>query len=282
MGRHTLDRRDFMKSAALVTGLVGAGHLPLLAAEAGNGSGIDADTGPGQVKTIRGYLSTHDLAEGPLPEAGPVRLKYDVIHWDWTPKNTDNSVPGQLEIVREAGAEGPRFTVSQAILYGGTRSKIDAEIACNADCYPTLREWRLRFSSEDHEGGSLPRLGFEEHGVAKDGKIAVKSANHTYGFAYGNPLVSQWTVLEHVARHPLADGAAPFDLLQDCSLHKMDQRLAYDGVVEVPILDGKRVSLHSYRQTGVGVLPVHYLVDEARRPQLVTNHIMSWALREVG
>ena len=49
-----MDRRQFMTAAAMAGALAAAGRLPLLTAHAaGNGSGIDANTGPGEVKGIR-------------------------------------------------------------------------------------------------------------------------------------------------------------------------------------------------------------------------------------
>ena len=41
---------------------------------------------------------------------------------------------------------------------------------------------------------------------------------------------------------------------------------------------GKTITLQTYAQTGQGVLPIHYLLDDRGWPQLVTNSILSWSL----
>jgi len=69
-----------------------------------------------------------------------------------------------------------------------------------------------------------------------------------------------------------------FDLLQDLSLFKPNQSLTYDGVTPVKLRDGKTVMLKTYAQTGQGILPTHYLLDDQGRPQLITSSILSWAL----
>jgi hypothetical protein len=69
-----------------------------------------------------------------------------------------------------------------------------------------------------------------------------------------------------------------FDLLQDLSLFKLGQVLTYDGLTPVKIKGGKTVKLQTYAQTGQGILPIHYLLDDLMRPQLITASLLSWAL----
>jgi hypothetical protein len=78
--------------------------------------------------------------------------------------------------------------------------------------------------------------------------------------------------------NPTSD--ATFDLLQDLSLFKPAQTIVYDGVTPVELKGGRTVELQTYAHTGQGVLPIHYLLDDRGYPQLVTNSILSWALRE--
>lgn len=75
---------------------------------------------------------------------------------------------------------------------------------------------------------------------------------------------------------------ATFDLLQDLSLFKANHMLVYHGETRLKLKVGRTVTLQAYVQTGEGVLPIHYLCDEERRPQLVTTSLLSWALRGVA
>jgi hypothetical protein len=68
--------------------------------------------------------------------------------------------------------------------------------------------------------------------------------------------------------------------LQDLSLFKPNQVLTGDDATVVRLKDGRSLSLQTYAQTGQGVLPIHYLLDEQRRPQLVTNCMLSWDLQD--
>jgi len=275
-----LDRRQFLSAAALAGTLACAGGLPLLRARAGgNGSGIDANTGPGEVKPIRGYLRDHAPVAGEGPARGPYRLTYDVVHWDWTPANTDNTVVGTLDIAHD-GQGG--FTVAQDIAYGATRNLLDAEIACGPGPLRPLTSWTLTARAEDMDGNAIARLGLRETGKAEGDAIRVAGPRHEYSFrAGGAPVVSQWTMLEYFMREAGQDTDIHFDLLQDLSLHKADQRLVYTGPVEVPMAGGT-IKLESYRQTGPAVLPTHYLVDDEGLPQLVTTMIMAWGLRTIS
>ena len=58
-------------------------------------------------------------------------------------------------------------------------------------------------------------------------------------------------------------------------------KLVFDETIEVVVKGGRKVKLDSYAQTGQGILPVHYMLDEQHLPQLVTSSLVSWALRAV-
>ena len=42
------------------------------------------------------------------------------------------------------------------------------------------------------------------------------------------------------------------------------------------------VLIKPYVQSGEGILPVHYLLDEDRRPQLITFGLIAWALTDIS
>ena len=67
-----------------------------------------------------------------------------------------------------------------------------------------------------------------------------------------------------------------FDLIQDLSLLRSNHALVSDGSVELSC-----GSYNTYVQSGEGILPVHYLLDEDRRPQLITFGLIAWALTDI-
>ncbi len=38
---------------------------------------------------------------------------------------------------------------------------------------------------------------------------------------------------------------------------------------------------NNYAQTGEGILPTHYPLDDRQRPQLITFGLMAWALTDI-
>ena len=126
-----------------------------------------------------------------------------------------------------------------------------------------------------------PLSKLDEKGRCDDGRIRIESDNHEYGFSAKNPVVTQWTVLDFLMRRANPASDVTFDLLQDLSLFKPSQVLTSDDATAVRLKDGRSLSLQTCAQTGQGVLPIHYLLDEQRRPQLVTNSILSWSLAQL-
>ncbi len=280
-----IDRREFVKSGAVLAGLVATGRLPLLGAESGNGSGIDADTGPGAVKSIRRHLAQFEPVEGDPVSGDSYTLTYDILHWnDGLRRGSQrgSAVVGSLEIVRRGGKSRVRYEVAQETRFGGLDNILEAEIICATDELNTLRSWEIRTHNKLPKGEKLDLSEMSETGEVKAGRIRVKGGATEYDFTAANPVVSQWTLLDFVARRASPSTSASFDLLQDLSLFKANQELVFDGTTDVPMAGERTVKLATYSQTGEGVLPIHYLLDEQRRVQLVTQSLVSWALSGIS
>ena len=91
--------------------------------------------------------------------------------------------------------------------------------------------------------------------------------------------MTQWTLPSLLSRRAAPSLHVPFDLLEDLSLYKPDQRLTYDGQTKVPLANGRSTTLETFAQTGQGILPKHYLVDSRGRVQLITGSFLSLALQ---
>jgi hypothetical protein len=189
---------------------------------------------------------------------------------------------GSLEILRRAGNGRVQYEVKQRTQFGGLDNILEAEIVCAADELNTLQSWEIRTHNEVPTGGKLDLSEMSETGDVKAGRIRVKGGPEEYGFTATHPVVSQWTMLDFLARHGSPSTSASFDLLQDLSLFKANQELVFDGTTDVAVAGGRTVKLATYSQTGEGVLPIHYLLDEQRRVQLVTQSLVSWALTGIS
>ena len=280
-----VNRRQFLKTGAIASALVGAGRLPLLSAQTEADRSIDATTGPHAVKPIRDHLKRFSPAETPLGSSGDYSLTYDIVHWNWAngrPGTFGNSVLGRVDIDRKVNSGFAAYEVCQRTRIGGVDNFLEARIVCADDDLNSVRRWTLSSYSKSGKGELDPLSGLREKGRCDGERILIESDAHNYEFVAGRPVVTQWTVPDFLIRKANPAWGVSFDLLQDLSLFKPNQVVVYDGVTPVELKGGRTVELQTYAQTGQGVLPIHYLLDKQRRPQLVTNSILSWALSRVS
>jgi hypothetical protein len=287
-----MDRRDFMKRMVFLTTLASTSHIRagslhqiLLAVEPGTGSSIDAAAVPAAVKPISGYLPRFTPATGSALDYSSYRLTYEIVHWGGVDPKTGkstNNVPGSLKIERSKRDGDVHYGVIQQTRFGGLGNIIEAQITCAADDLNTLKSWRIRTYSRNASGEKVPLSEMDETGENRGGEILIKGAEHHYNFVASHPVLSRWTLIDFLLRHTAKAASLTFDFLQDLSLFKPNQELNFDGTVEVTVENEHKVRLNSYVQTGQGVLPVHYLLDEQNRPQLITSSIVSWALKEIS
>lgn len=276
-----VNRRQFLKSSAIATALAATGRLPLLSAQTEAGSAIDALTGPYAVKPIRDYLNRFSPANTPLRDSEQYKLFYDIIHWNWVAGKRgtfSNSVVGQVTITRKTANSQVIYEVSQQMRIGGVDNYLEARIFCDTNDWNTIRKWTLRSHHTTTRGQLEPLSELSEEGRYTNGRIRIESGNHRYEFGAKDPVFTQWAIPDFLIRKANSALNEKFYLLQDLSLFKPNQFLTYDGLTPVNLKDGKTVTLQTYAHTGQGILPIHYLLDDQRRPQLITSSILSWAL----
>ena len=278
-----MNRRNFLKTTLAISSLTASGQLPFLGAEGGNGSGIDLPGEPYPVKTIGDYLSKHKLAEGQR-DPGSYTLVYDIVHWLHQAKKRgkpDSSAKGTLTISRKAEMDKILFSVVEKVGSPNHHALLEAEIRCNNDQLATLDSWSVhsRYVGGDDWMDALS--GMREEGKVRDGKIACGDGAFRRRFSAKNSVVCQWTLLDFLMRNPDLEYDIAFDYLRNLSLFMPDHRLGPDGAFDVPIKNGETITLNSFVQTGQGILPTHFLFDENGLPQLVTQSLVSWALKEI-
>ncbi|TKJ38680.1 MAG: hypothetical protein CEE38_02965 [Planctomycetes bacterium B3_Pla] len=277
----SVNRRQFLKTGAIATALAATGRLPLLSAHTQAEPSVDELSGPHAVKPIRDHLKRFSPAEAPMRKSGQYSLVYDIIHWNWIAGKHGtfaNSVLGRVAIERKASDNQVVYEIEQRMRIGGVDNYLEARIICGTGDWNPLRSWTLRSHQTAPGGGRDPLSELTEKGQCGDGRIRIESDNHEYGFSAKNPVVTQWTMLDFLMRKANPALNVTFDLLQDLSLFKPGQLLTYDGLTPVKLKEGNTVTLQTYAQTGQGVLPIHYLLDDLMRPQLITGSLLSWAL----
>jgi hypothetical protein len=283
MNPASIDRRQFLRTGLIATTLAATGRLPLLRADAGGRSSIDASTGPYAVKPIRGYLQRFSPADVPLKKQQSYGLAYDIVHWNASNNKTGvptNSVVGQIVINRKVANGAVLYNVTQRTRIGGVDNFIEARITTD-DHTNSLRKWTLHSYHSGPNGVTEPLSEINEKGSVENGRIRISDGKHRYGYTASKPLFTQWTLPDLLMRNGTSTLIMTFDLLQDLSLFKANQTLQYDGQIQLSLRKGRTATLQTYAQTGEGILPIHYLCDAQGRPQLITSSILSWALSRV-
>lgn len=303
----TVDRRSFLDLTAGASALAIAGHLPVLAGEArgkdrkgarrgGSSAGKrNIFTEPPAIEPVTGYLRTFRPAAGDM-RAADFTATYRVVCWRGVHPTTGkarNLMAGALTIRRRGGDGTAVYEISER-RQGQSTGEWRARLTCGGELDALVR-WTFTSEVGPRSGGPPGAdLTFTEEGRCRDGVVEQSTGLSKVVHRGKGPLLAQWSLLHILARGPgryvrLRRGPTNgpgkgtplrFDMLADCSVYKPGQALRYGGKIEVPTAAGN-VRLDCYAQTGYGILPIHYLVDEAGRVQLVTQADTNWALQSV-
>ncbi len=228
--------------------------------------------GPYAVQPIRDFLAGFTPVHKAIPDADCATLTYDILNWSFAPGQPPpcpNSVYGSVTIGRE---QGGAYRIRQQTHIGGEPTIFEADVICNSD--DTLKSWTLYTYRADAEGEPIPISELRENWENNNGHI--QSGDGAYKYRATRSVFSHWT-LPHIllcGKHPLP---MAFDLIQDLSLLRSNHKLVSDGSVEFSF-----GSCNTYVQSGEGILPVHYLLDKDRRPQLITFGLIAWALTDIS
>jgi len=269
-----MTRREFLEIGAMAAALAGAGRLPLL----GQGVVGAATPAPVCVQPIVGYLTRFSpTVSRRLGEE--YRLVYDIIHWNRTDPRTwqtTNDVAGTLEIARTLSPNGPKYRIAQETTYIGVTNRLAATVTCDDNNLNSIRQWHVGWSALA-DGKPIADMHLSDRGSVRNGVLRM---GRRRAVQLGQALASQWTLLDFVGRRARGDTGVTFDLLEDLSLLKEGQHLVAAGLVRIPCASGP-LTLRSFLQTGEGIHPRHYLVDDNGLPQVVTASMVSWALQSV-
>ena len=235
---------------------------------------IDTATGPHAVKPIRELLTRFTPVQKSTPDLDNATLTYDILNWTFgprTPPPAPNTVYGSLAIRRQSTPSATLYHIHQKTHICGQATQLNAEITC--DLNDTLQSWTLNTHREDSNGNPLPISKLREHGQNKNGHI--QSQDSAYQYQAQSTVLSHWT-LPHLLMRNVLSLPITFDMLQDLSVLRANQSLIDEGPID---LDSG--TYNSYAQTGEGILPTHYLLDDRQRPQLITFGLISWALIDI-
>jgi hypothetical protein len=286
-----MDRRAFLGLTTQVSGLVLAGQLPLFASEARAKRTRRAQQRPVQKRNIFTEPAAIEPVTGYMDRLAPTRTgsmqqdfvaKYDLIKWGPIDARTGrprNAVAGSLEIKCQIQG-GSAVYRSVELRRGQSQNRVTSQVQCAAQD-GQARQWEVRSEVLQTRGTqALPSLSFTEQGTYQRGLIQQQSSLGTVRTQSPDPMIPQEALLRLLAQGGIRNGALRFTLLQTGSAIKQGQTLKYQDTMQIPVKDGA-AELACYVQTGYGVLPTHYLVDQQGRVQLITQENTNWALKEL-
>ncbi len=276
-----MNRREFIQISASAASLVAGGALPLLAADGkrekqrrrqkkfGSASGPqNIFTEPAAIEPITGYLPKFKPTKSGSM-TGDFTATYSLVAAHGSGAKSRNNIAGSLTISFKGD-----LCVSKETRTNRPANIVDTKLHCTGELN-TAERWTLKSSVE-----RTPDISFTENGVWDGKKMTVKSKSWTQTRTTSHPLISQWALLKLLATGKIKSKPLEFDMLDNSTL-RPDQTLRYCGKIEVPVAGGK-AKLDCYAQTGYGILPTHYLVDNGGRVQLITQETVNWALTKLG
>ena len=235
---------------------------------------VETATGPHAVKPIRDLLTRFTPVQKSVSDFENATLSYDILNWTFrphTPPPAPSTVYGSLVIRRQATPSAALYHIQQKTHIGGQATQLNTELTC--DLRDTPQSWTLETYRADAHGNPVPISILREAGQNNNGQI--QSQDGAYDYQASNTLLSHWT-LPHLLMCNALALPSTFDMLQDLSVLRANQNLIDEGPVDLG-----SGTYHSYAQTGEGILPVHYLLDDRQRPQLVTFGLIAWALTDI-
>lgn len=234
---------------------------------------------PDEVRVLAGYLSNWFLPEGAMPEQGGWRAVFDLLDYSATRTGSEgpvmtNSLLGQVAIQRVLGAS--EYRIQQHFRPCFAAEELSASVDCNEDEVRSIRGYELLWKSsgpQPYERREAGRL--EEGGLCiSDGSPKERQVCH-------HRLTTLWTLMDAVRFLPASgDWGRRFDLHMDLSSLRRNQRIRFRRFGEVPTAKGP-VPVRFYEQTGEGIQPIHYAVDEENRTLLVTQGLLGWGLNRI-
>lgn len=284
-----MNRRDILRLTAYTTSLVLTGRLPLLSASRQKSrirrqrqsvpSSRNIFTDPPAIEPVTGYLSKFQpVAAGSM--LGDFTAKYDLIKWGAINNKTGrprNSVNGSLEISRKIN--GPNIVYESVELRSGkTTNRVTTRLNCQGKPDAVIEWTAISDVLNGHD--AQHDLRFEEHGLVSNGNIFRTNKLGTVKSVHSHTLIPQEALLTLLTGDTVKSGDLHFDMLQNGLVIKPNQTLHYTGRIQIPVAGGTTM-MDCYAQTGYGILPTHYMVDEQEQVQLITQENINWALKEL-
>lgn len=211
---------------------------------------------------------------------------------------------GMLIVERTPLADGTaRLQVECTKRASGGTQRYVARLLCGANALSGPISWELETYLLDTEGKAIADSRLEETGRAVDGGLEVSTGGKTRRLVIPGAFTLHWSLLDAVQRLPGDDGAPlSFTLIDRLNCQaKPGHILAFaeEATIELggrPVWDEQKqeleagtlyrpvqrrlgavaTNLRCYEQTGTGILPTFYWVDERGELLVVSSGLIAY------
>jgi len=198
-------------------------------------------------------------------------------------RESGNANRGFLTVERKnrGSKTGFTLTVNQTIANDQKiRQSLSAEMECRADALASPVRWKLSSRFTGPDGREIADLQRDEEAKVDGEVVNVLVNGNRFQRKVTGPWTSDWCLLESIQRLPFKKQVpAVFCMLEELSLSRPGHRIFYKGLYPLDIDAGKR-SLHWFQQTGQGILPYDYWIDESHRLMIMTTLSVVYILDE--
>ncbi|MCY3869462.1 MAG: hypothetical protein OXG87_07875 [Gemmatimonadetes bacterium] len=229
------------------------------------------NTIPAELNAIAGQLQNYDAPGQTIQLDSNCKLTYEILQWAKThPEGlTDDRPIGTVEISRYNKENCAEYQIVEK-RNGGGREIYEATVTTARDerIGESITNWKLAWYQAE-----TPDKRLFINGTVRDATIEMNTSKKH--LSANTPISCQW-----ILPLALANRATPMDeaftTIDELTYYKTDQLLHGPEQIE-----SNDQSFLSYRHTGYGTLPIHYVFDPQNRPVFVTFTLLSWILRDI-
>ena len=231
------------------------------------------NTIPAELNAIAGQLQNYDTPEQTVQLDSDCKLTYEILQWTSTHPDglTDDRPIGTVEISRYNKESGAEYQIVEK-RNGGGREIYEATVTTARDerVGESIQNWKL-----DWYQAETPDKRLLITGTVRDATIEINGTAGKKHLSADTPISCQWLLPFALANrtNSLDETFTTIDELTYC---KTNQLLHGPEQIE-----SNGQSFLSFRHTGYGTLPIHYVFDTQNRPVFVTFTLLSWILRDI-
>ncbi len=224
---------------------------------------------PAELNAIAGQLQNYDAPNQTVQLDSNCKLTYEILQWTGTHPDglTDDRPIGTVEISRYEKENGAEYQIVEK-RNGGGREMYEATVTTARDerIGESITNWKL-----DWYQAETPDKRLIINGTVRESTIEMNKKH----LSADTPISCQWLLPFALANQTTQMDEA-FTTIDELTYCKTGQLLHGPEQIEV-----RDQSFLSFRHTGYGTLPIHYVFDPQRRPVFVTFTLLSWILRDI-